>query len=106
MFPNGNGHVEDHANLVKRILKPVQIAAGVVNAKGNAKYAGLHSLRHFYASWCINQKTDGGLELPPKTVQARLGHSSIVMTLDTYGHLFPRGDDGGELAEAERLLLA
>jgi integrase len=106
VFPNGNGHVEDHANLVKRILKPVQIAAGVVNAKGNAKYAGLHSLRHFYASWCINQKTDGGLELPPKTVQARLGHSSIVMTLDTYGHLFPRGDDGGELAEAERLLLA
>jgi hypothetical protein len=33
------------------------------------------------------------------------GHSSIVMTMDTYGHLFPRGDDGAELAEAERALL-
>ena len=39
-------------------------------------------------------------------VQARLGHASIVMTLDTYGHLFPRGDDGAELAAAEKALLA
>jgi hypothetical protein len=36
---------------------------------------------HFYASWCINRRKDGGLELPPKTVQSRLGHASIVMTL-------------------------
>jgi integrase len=43
--------------------------------------------------------------LPPKVVQARLGHASIVMTLDTYGHLFPRGDDGAELATAEKALL-
>ena len=71
-----------------------------------AKYAGLHALRHFYASWCINSRQDGGLELPPKVVQARLGHASIVMTLDTYGHRFPRGDDGAELAVAEKALLA
>jgi hypothetical protein len=25
------------------------------------------------------------------------------MTADTYGHLFPRGDDGAELAAAERV---
>jgi integrase len=106
VFPNGSGKIEDHANIIKRILWPVQIAAGVVDAKGEVKYAGLHSLRHFYASWCSNRRADGGLELPMKTVQARLGHSSIVMTSDTYGHLFPRGDDGGELAEAEKLLLA
>jgi integrase len=106
VFPNGGGNIEDHANLVKRVLWPVQVAAGVVNTKGESKYAGLHSLRHFYASWCSNRRADGGLELPMKTVQARLGHSSIMMTSDTYGHLFPRGDDGGELAEAERTLLA
>ena len=106
MFPNGSGRIEDHANLVTRVLQPVQVAAGVVDAKGNAKYTGLHALRHFYASWCINRKKDGGLELPIKTVQARLGHASILMTSDRYGHLFPSGDDGGELAEAERLLLA
>ena len=39
-------------------------------------------------------------------MQERLGHASIVITLDTYGHLFPRGDDGGEQAAAERALLA
>ena len=25
----------------------------------------------------------------PKLLQARLGHETITMTLDTYGHLFP-----------------
>jgi integrase len=39
-------------------------------------------------------------------VQERLGHSTIAMTLDVYGHLFPRRDDGEELAAAERALLA
>jgi integrase len=65
----------------------------------------LHALRHFYASWCINSKGDGGLGLSAKVAQARLGHSTIAMTLDTYGHLFPRGDDGSELAAAEKSLL-
>ena len=59
------------------------VRAGVVDANGNAKYTGLHPYRHFYASWLINRKADGGLELPIKTVQQRLGHSSIVMTSDT-----------------------
>jgi integrase len=70
------------------------------------KYTGLHALRHFYASWCINRREDGGLELPPKVVQHRLGHSSIMVTMDTYGHLFPRTDDGSELAAAETALLS
>jgi integrase len=106
VFPNGAGKPENHGNIVKRILCPVQIAAGVVNGKGAAKYTGTHALRHFYASWCINRKEDGGLELPMKTVQERLGHSSIVMTSDVYGHLFPRTDDGRELAAAEKLVLS
>jgi hypothetical protein len=28
------------------------------------------------------------------------------MTSDTYGHLFPRTDDGREMADAERRLMA
>ena len=40
-----------------------------------------------------------------KVVEERMGHSSITMTADRYGHLFPRSDDGAELAEAERALL-
>jgi integrase len=41
-----------------------------------------------------------------KVVQHCLGHSTIQMTADIYGHLFPSGDDGAELAAAEKLLLA
>jgi len=105
-FPNTKGKLWDHADIVTRYVGPIMVAAGVVDAEGKAKYTGLHALRHFYASWCINRKADGGLELPIKTVQQRLGHASIVMTSDVYGHLFARGDDGAELAEAERTLLA
>ena len=63
---------------------------------GGPKYTGLHSLRHFYASWCINRQKDGGRGLPPKNVQERLGHSSITITLDTYGHLFRADDTRGD----------
>jgi integrase len=92
-------------NPSRSALDPAQIVAGVVDGDGRPKY-GMHSLRHFYASWCINRKKDGGLELPLKTVQDRLGHASIVITLDRYGHLFPSSDDGEELAMAERALFA
>ena len=108
VFPTSRGGIIRHENLVRQIFMPVQIAAGVtvLNKEGRAaKYSGLHALRHFYASWCINRRTDGGLELPLKIVQHRLGHASIQITADTYGHLFPRTDDGAELAAAERLFL-
>lgn len=52
-------------------------------------------------SWCINRRRDGGLELPMKIVQERLGHSSITLTADLYSHLFPSNDDGAEMADAE-----
>jgi integrase len=105
VFPNGAGNVEQLNNIVRRGLQPAQVAAGVVDDDGRARYPGMHALRHFYASWCINRSEDGGLGLPPKTVQERMGHSSIVMTMDVYGHLFPRGDDEAELAAAELALL-
>jgi integrase len=103
VFPNSRDGGVDHRNsIVYGGFHPAQVAASVVDQHGDAKYKGLHALRHFYASWCINRRVDGGLELPLKVVQARLGHASIQMTADTYGHLFPRGDDGSELAAAER----
>jgi integrase len=105
VFPSKFGRIEHHATLVRRGLAPAMIRAGVT-VDGQAKYTGLHSLRHFFASWCINRRVDGGLELPIKLVQARLGHASITLTADCYGHLFARGDDSEELAAAERSLLA
>jgi integrase len=105
VFPNIRGGIEHRNSIVKCGFHPAQIAADVVDQHGGAKYKGLHALRHFYASWCINRRVDGGLELPLKAVQARLGHASIQMTADVYGHLFPRGDDGAELAAAEKAFL-
>jgi len=43
--------------------------------------------------------------LPLKVVQHRMGHSSVMVTADTYGHLFPRGDDAKELSDAAAALL-
>jgi integrase len=105
VFPNGVGKPESHANIVQRGLQPTMIAAGLTKKNRTAKYTGLHALRHFYASWCINRKADDGLELPLKVVQARMGHSTIQLTADCYGHLFPRGDDSAELAAAEKSFL-
>jgi integrase len=106
VFPNGKGKLWDHVHIVENFLQPTLIKAGVADAGGKAKYPGLHALRHFYASYCINRRKDGGLELPIKTVQERMGHASITITSDVYGHLFPRTDDGNEMAEAEKMLFA
>jgi integrase len=43
---------------------------------------GLHTLRHTYASLLINQ----GESI--KYVSKQLGHASIQITADLYGHLF------------------
>jgi integrase len=104
VFPTSTGRIDYHAN-IWRAAGLVMIGAGLTDQVGEPKY-GLHAFRHFYASWCINRKKDGGLELPAKVVQERLGHASILMTMDTYGHLFPTNDYGAELAAAERALLA
>lgn len=116
VFPNGEGNIEWHQNIIKRGLWPTLINAGVtlqtdrLDAEGNRvlapKYTGLHALRHWFASWCINSKADGGLKLSPKAVQARMGHSSIQLTFDVYGHLFPAADESQALADAESRLLA
>jgi integrase len=49
--------------------------------------AGLHSLRHVHASMLIAAGTD------ILTVSRRLGHASVKVTLDTYGHLIAGSDD-------------
>ena len=114
VFGTRSGRPDNIQNIVKRGWWPAQIAAGlsktVLDSKGQpivvGKYTGLHAARHFYASWCINAPEAGGLGLSAKAVQVRLGHSTITMTLDVYGHLFPSGDDGAKLAAAEAALLA
>jgi integrase len=91
VFPNSEGKVDWHANIAQRGFIPT-----VEKALGKpAKYTGLHCLRHFYASWCIDRG------LAPKVIQERMGHSGIAITFDRYGHLFPRDDDVAEIEAAE-----
>lgn len=65
------------SNFTKRVWKPAVEAAGLNPA------LRVHDLRHTCASLLIAQGAH------PKAIQAHLGHSSISVTLDCYGHLFP-----------------
>jgi integrase len=103
VFPTATGAAEYHTDML-RSMTPIMAKAGVVDKHGQPKYA-LHAFRHFFASWCINPVERGGRGLPAKVVQQLLGHSSIVLTMDTYGHLFPAGDDREELTKAAAALL-
>ena len=47
------------------------------------EYRSLHMLRHTHATILL------GSGVHPKIVQERLGHSSIVVTLDLYSHMIP-----------------
>jgi integrase len=46
-----------------------------------------HDLRHTAVALAIGQGAH------PKAIQGRMGHSSIVTTLDRYGHLVPALDE-------------
>ena len=51
-----------------------------------------HDLRHTSVALAIAAGAH------PKAIQSRMGHSSINVTLDRYGHLFPELDEA--IAEA------
>jgi integrase len=101
-FPTAAGEIQQHRSMLDS-LAPAIIDAGVVD-RGKPKYA-LHAFRHFFASWCINPKERGGRGLSAKEVQALLGHETISVTMDIYGHLFPRSDDHAELDASTNKLL-
>ncbi len=60
---------------------------------------GPHTLRHVAASLWIEQ----GLQ--PKRIQALLGHSTLQMTMDLYGHLWQDDDQDRALAVASESLI-
>jgi integrase len=105
VFPSDVGRVLSLSSIIRLGLVPAVLRAGLKDKDGKARYTGMHDLRHFHASLCINPPSRGGLGMTAKEVQERLGHSSIMMTMDVYGHLFPRSDDGGAMAAAEAALL-
>jgi integrase len=78
IFPNREGHHFGHDNFIKRQFLPLFELLPI------AKRFNWHGLRHFAVSCWI----EAGLA--PKTVQTFAGHASSQVTMDRYGHLFPK----------------
>ena len=78
MFYNDEGEPIDPSNLRNRIFKEV-----LAKFANQLKRIRIHDLRHTYASALI------ALGESLKYIQVQLGHSSIVVTADIYGHLIP-----------------
>ena len=74
VFPSEVGTPQDATNMLRKQFFPALRRAGLPKIR-------FHDLRHTYASLLIDQGQY------PKYIQAQLGHSSINMTMDIYGHL-------------------
>jgi integrase len=85
VFPAPAGAVWRKDNFMARIFRPAVRRAGL----GPLRF---HDLRHTYAALMVAAGAH------PKLLQAQLGHTSINVTLNTYGHLFP--DAFADIGEA------
>jgi integrase len=76
LFPSGIGSFIDPDKFDAEIWKPITVRAKMSATR-------FHDLRHFFASQLIaNGET-------ATYVRDQMGHSSIRVTFNTYGHLFP-----------------
>ena len=80
VFPNSAGKPVAAPSFTNNILTPARRRTGLVGVR-------FHDLRHTAVALAIAQGAH------PKAIQARMGHSSIQVTLDRYGHLFPELDE-------------
>jgi integrase len=89
VFPSDRGTPLDGNNMVRRIFAPALKKAGLPQIR-------FHDLRHTYASLLIAQGEH------PKLISEQLGHASVQITLDRYGHLMDQsyGDASGRLEAA------
>ena len=79
VFTNGAGQPLSHSSFQTHHFRRAQLAAGVS--------CRFHDLRHTSVALAIAEGAH------PKAIQVRMGHSSITVTLDRYGHLFPELDE-------------
>jgi len=109
VFPSIAKRVMTHQYMNGKVMAAVQIDAGVADAAigkdgkpvldkhdqpvMDPRYS-LHDFRHAAASLWIEQRVN------PKRVQRWMGHSSIQVTFDTYGHLFDQADQDSAVAAA------
>lgn len=101
VFPSVKGKVMSYVVLSRRVFGPIQIAAGVsrrCQTKDEVPVLEprftLHDFRHAAAALWIDQR------ISPKRIQMWMGHSSIQVTFDTYGHLFAQADGDATVVES------
>jgi integrase len=88
VFPSDRGTPLDGGNTVKRYFTPALRRAKLPRIR-------FHDLRHTYASLLIAEG------LHPKYISEQLGHASVQITLDRYGHLMDQSySDGSDRLEA------
>ena len=85
-FPLPRGTILDPDNLYHRYFQPVLTKAGLRKIR-------FHDLRHTFGSLLIQSGA------PIVYVKEQMGHSSIQVTVDTYGHLIP----GANVSFVDRL---
>ena len=76
VFTDTRGGPIRKSNLIRREFKPLLRSAKLPDIR-------FHDLRHTAATLALS------LDIHPKVVQERLGHSQISTTLDTYSHVVP-----------------
>jgi integrase len=89
VFPSERGTPLDGGNMVKRYFTPALRRAKLPTIR-------FHDLRHTYASLLIAEGAH------PKLISEQLGHASVQITLDRYGHLMDQsyGDASAALEAA------
>jgi integrase len=80
VFANPEGGPLRHTVFLRKVFHPASKAAGL----GSVRF---HDLRHTCAALLIAQGAH------PRAIMERLGHSTIAVTMDVYGHLFPSLDE-------------
>lgn len=81
LFLGRDGGVVRYNNFRSRVWAPATKAAGLKGLR-------LHDLRHTHVAWLISAG------VPLTAISRRLGHASIMVTSDRYGHLMPEVDKG------------
>ncbi len=108
VFPNHASEIPSSSSVYKTVWFPLLRAIGLMDhrksASGNQVEAPrytFHCLRHTAASLFIEQGWT------PKKIMTTMGHSSIQMTFDLYGHLWKTlEDDAKAVAQIEARLFS
>ncbi len=81
VFTSSDGGPLRHNNFYRRQFKPAVVKAGLPPT------VRFHDLRHTFASFLIAEGAH------PRAIMERMGHSSVQVTLGTYGHVLPAIDE-------------